>query len=488
MRQAGGFEDGRRDVDDVMELAAHLALGLDPVRPVHDRPVARAAPVRRNLLCPLIGRIHRVRPAHRVVVVGVRSTEEVDLRLQELGGLERAQAVEDRHLVEAAVRRALSRRAVVADDQVDERVVEDLQILERVDEPAEMVVGVLEKRRVDFHLAGEDRPHVLRRLVPGRNFVRPRRENGVGRDDAQLLLARERFLAQLVPALVELALVLLDPVLRHVVRRVAGARREIHEERLVGHQRLLLARPLDRLVRHVFGEVVALFRGFLGLDWDRAFVDRRVPLVGLAADEAVEVLEAAAAGWPLIERPHRAGFPDGHFMALAELRRRVAIELERHGERRLVLRQHRRVAWSRGRDFADAAHVDGVVIAPGQEGLPRGRAQRRRVEAIELEPVLGQALRRGRMDRAAERARRGKADVVEEHDEHIRCALRRQQPFDRRELRVRILRVVRGHAHVLLVGNGKNRSLNPVLCAHPVSPHTMRFGSGLAPWTAALEL
>ena len=292
-----------------------------PVRPVHDRPVARAAPVGRDLLGPLIGRVHRVRPADRVVVVGLRSTEEVDLRLQELGSLERAHAVEDRHLVEAAVRRALGRRAVVADDQVDERVVEDLQILERVDEPAEMVVGVLEKRRVDFHLTGEDRPHVLRGLVPGRNFVGPRREHGVGRDDAQLLLARERFFAQLVPALIELALVLLDPVLRHVVRRVAGARSEIHEERLVGHQRLLLARPLDRLVRHVFGEVVALFRRFLGLDWDRAFVDRRVPLVGFAADEAVEVLEAAAAGRPLIERAHRARLPHGHFVALAELRR-----------------------------------------------------------------------------------------------------------------------------------------------------------------------
>ena len=45
MRQAGGLEDGRRDVDHVMELAADLALRLDAVRPVHDRAVARAAPV-----------------------------------------------------------------------------------------------------------------------------------------------------------------------------------------------------------------------------------------------------------------------------------------------------------------------------------------------------------------------------------------------------------------------------------------------------------
>ena len=79
MRQPGGFEDRRRDVDHVMELAADLALGLDAVRPVHDRAVARAAPVRRHLLGPLVGRVHRVRPADRVVVVGFGPAEVVDL-------------------------------------------------------------------------------------------------------------------------------------------------------------------------------------------------------------------------------------------------------------------------------------------------------------------------------------------------------------------------------------------------------------------------
>ena len=54
-----------------------------------------------------------------------------------------------------------------------------------------------------------------------------------------------------------------------------GAGREVHEERLVGHQRLLLAHPLDRLVRHVLGEVVALLGRLLRLDRRRAFVDRR---------------------------------------------------------------------------------------------------------------------------------------------------------------------------------------------------------------------
>jgi hypothetical protein len=81
-----------------------------------------------------------------------------------------------------------------------------------------------------------------------------------------------------------------------VVGGVRGAGREIDEERLVGHQRLLLVHPLDRLVRQVLGEVVALLRGPVGLDRNRVAIRRGRPLVSLGTDEPVEVLEPAAAG------------------------------------------------------------------------------------------------------------------------------------------------------------------------------------------------
>ena len=192
------------------------------------------------------------------------------------------------------LRRALGRRAVVADDAVDERVVEDPEVVERVDQPPDVVVGVLQEAGVDLHLAREHRLELVGHVVPGRDLGRARGQLGVGRDHAELLLARERLLAQRVPAVVEPALVLVRPLRRHVVRRVRRAGREVDEERLVGHQRLLLADPVDRLVGHVLGEVVALLRRAVGLDRDGVAVDRRRVLVRLAADEAVEVLEAAA--------------------------------------------------------------------------------------------------------------------------------------------------------------------------------------------------
>jgi hypothetical protein len=67
-RQLRRLEHGRGDVDDLVELAADLALGPDPVRPVDDGAVAGATPVGGDLLGPLVRGVHRVRPADRVVL------------------------------------------------------------------------------------------------------------------------------------------------------------------------------------------------------------------------------------------------------------------------------------------------------------------------------------------------------------------------------------------------------------------------------------
>ena len=225
------------------------------------------------------------------------------------------------------------------------------------------------------------------------------------------LLAGEGPLAQRVPAVVEPALVLVRPLGRHVVRRVGGAGREVGEEGLVGHQRLLLADPVDRPVGHVLGEVVALLGRAVGFHGHRAVVDRRRVLVRLAADEAVEVLEAAAARGPGVERAHRAGLPDRDLVALAELGGRVAVQLQRLGQRRRRVRADRAVAGRRGRDLRDPAHADRVVVAARQQRLPGRRAERRRVEAVVLEPVVGQPLggrraARARRRRSTRRSRR----------------------------------------------------------------------------------
>src|SRR4051812_17075728 len=105
-----------------------------------------------------------------------------------------------------------------------------------------------------------------------------------------------------------------------MMRRMRGAGGEVHEKGFVGHERLLLAHPFDRLVGQIFGEVVALLRGLLWLDRRGAFIQRGIVLVGFATDESIEIFETTAARRPALKRSQRTGFPDGHFMAFAELR------------------------------------------------------------------------------------------------------------------------------------------------------------------------
>src|SRR5262249_12903634 len=149
----------------------------------------------------------------------------------------------------------------------------------------------------------------------------------------ELLLVREGLFSHLVPALAEFAFVLVRPLLRNVVRRMRGAGREVYEERLVWKQRLLLHHPGDALIRKVLGEVVPLLGPLPSLNRSSVGVQRRIPLIVFAANEAIEILEALSR-WPPIEGPRRAGFVHRHFVALPELRRGVSVELECLCERR----------------------------------------------------------------------------------------------------------------------------------------------------------
>ena len=216
--------------------------------------------------------------------------------------------------------------------------------MERVYQPSHMKVGVFHEPGIHLHLTRQDRLERVGHVVPRRNFCGAQGQSCVGRDDAEFLLPRITLLAHLVPTLIELALVLVRPFLWNVVRSMRRAGRKIDKEGLIGHQRLLLANPINRVVGHVVGQVIAFFGGLVWFDRDRVPVERgRVP-IRLAAEKAVEMLEPAAAGRPGVERPHGTGFPDGHLMALAELRGRIAVQFQGHGQRRGAVGANRVIA------------------------------------------------------------------------------------------------------------------------------------------------
>ena len=223
------LEDRRHDVGRVVVLRAHLALGREPRRPVDDERVADAALVRVALEHP-VRRRERHRPPGRVVVVGVGAAELVDhgevLRL--VVGV----AAEDLALVDRSVGAALTRCAVVGAVE-DQRVLELARLLEVVDDPADLRVGVLREPGVHLRHAAEHRLLLVGQLRPrphevglGEGAVGHRvhvGELGAGGQDAALDHARQHPLAVGLVAVVERALVLVDVLLRRVVRRVVRA-------------------------------------------------------------------------------------------------------------------------------------------------------------------------------------------------------------------------------------------------------------------------
>ena len=155
--------------------------------------------------------------------------------------------------------RALGRGAVVADDVVDQRVVEHAEIVERVDDAADIVVGLLEEAGIDLHLARQHRFELGGHVVPRRGSPRAgrsaRRRSGMTPSFFCRAKISSRSLSQ-PPS--NLPLYLSDHSFGHMVGRMGRAGREVHEERLVRHQRLLLAHPGDGAIGEVLGQRVAL--------------------------------------------------------------------------------------------------------------------------------------------------------------------------------------------------------------------------------------
>src|SRR5207247_3090352 len=107
------------------------------------------------------------------------------------------------------------------------------QLLDRVEETTHIPVRVLLVAGEDLHLPRVQLFLVVAKRFPSGERVRARRELRFARDHAELLLPLERLFAQPVPALVELAAVLLAPLDRHLMWRVRAAGRVVHEPRLL---------------------------------------------------------------------------------------------------------------------------------------------------------------------------------------------------------------------------------------------------------------
>ena len=402
-------------VDHVHELLAQATLVLDARRPRDHHVLVGAAEPGRVLLEPVERRVEGPGPAGRHVVVGKFGAPGfVELHLHVHG---RLHAVEERDLAERAFRPAFGTGAVVAVLVDDERVVELAEILEVLDHAADLVVVVGDIGGEDLHLADVELLRLGAQLVPRRQDVSgPGRQFLILGNHAELLLVLEDPLAQLLVAIVEQVhgVDLVHPFLGRVVRRVRGAGAVVEKDRLAGVGLVDPVHPVDGVIGHrgdqVPGALLAGDRPDLrlriraihlqsarvtdeGIDLRRVAEQVRPPLVGVAADEAVEVVEAQA-GRPLGERPGLAGFVGRRVVVLAEPRRRVAVVAQDAADRRIVRADDAVVAGEAGGLLGDHAEADRVVVAPGDQRGARRRAQRGGEDAVVAQTVLRDAVHR----------------------------------------------------------------------------------------------
>ena len=197
----------------------------------------------------------------------------------------------------------------------------------------------------------------------------------------------------------------------------------IDKERFVGRDLLDLLHVLDRLVGHGRGQVPAGI-ALEGIDGGRIAEQVRLPLAGVAADEAVEILEAHA-NRPLVERPGLGRLIGGRVVVLAEPRGRVAVLLQNGANGAVRFQNDRVVARIPRGNFPHDPKAGDVVIATRDQGRPRRRAQRGGVEIRVAQPGVRDAIQRRGRDDAAERARRAEADIVRHDEQHVGRALRR---------------------------------------------------------------
>ena len=218
---------------------------------------------------------------------------------------------------------------------------------------------------------------------------------------------------------------------------MAGARRVVQEERLLRGDRLGVADELDRLVRQILREVVALLRG-LGLIDRVVVVDQvRIPLVRLRPEEPVPALEAPT-GRPVPARRREVHLVVGAQVPLAD-HVRVPAELTEDLRDRAVLRRDRSAGVRKpDRRLGDARHAVAGVVATGQQTRTGRRAQRRGVPLLVAHTIGGDRIDVRRVDRTAVAAHRREPHVVEHDVHHARSTGRCLRRLERRPVRRRV--------------------------------------------------
>ena len=178
----------------------------------------------------------------------------------------------------------------------------------------------------------------------------------------------------------------------------------------------MAAQPGDGLGGQVFAQVVALAVGRLhGIE---IFVEPGLVLRGLAGQEAVKIVEAVPGG-PAVEGPHGGGLVRGGVVPFAEGGSLVAVVVQDLGDGGGGLGDGAGVAVPVHGAFGNGAGTDPLVVAPGEQGGPGGRADGGGVKGVVADAFVTQPGEGRGVNFAAEGPGLAEAHVVQQDDEDV---------------------------------------------------------------------
>src|SRR5436190_4035911 len=326
-------------------------------------------------------------------------------------------AVQGRHFIKRPSLRAFHARAVVPKDIKNERIIGETHILNRLHNASHGMVGVFLVTGIDFHLTRIHFFYFRRYAVPGWEHRITRSKLGSRRNNAELLLPCERLLAQLVPALIEFALVFVAPFIRHLVWCMSCTSREIEKERFIRCLRFLVANPSDRVIDHGVVEIkILLFRHADNLV---VFSKERIELTVFSAEKSPEIIEAERVR-PSIERARRPLLRIRCKMPLADGRSVITVGLKNLRDGRGARRPVRAVARPTTDQLGDRAESHRMMIPTRKQGRGRRRTKRSHVKSTVTESLRRQFVQRGRSDGATEGGRITETGIVNQHEKNVR--------------------------------------------------------------------
>ena len=180
--------------------------------------------------------------------------------------------------------------------------------------------------------------------------------------------------------------------------------------------------PAHRLVGQVVRQVVVLAVLALRHADDRVVLgDDRVVQAQFAGQEAPEVIKPPGVR-PAVEQAGGALHVIRCQVPLTEPCGAVAVALQHANKRRAVLRAGRRIARERTGQLSDRPEAHAVVVAAGEHRCPRRRAQGGYMEMVIGQASLSDPRQARGVHRAAEGARVAVPSVVDQHQQHVRCA------------------------------------------------------------------